>query len=479
MNVVLISTYELGHQPFGLASPAAWLRAAGAGVTSLDLAVQPLDPAAVAAAGLVAIYLPMHTATRLAVDVIRQVRAISPGAELCCYGLYAPMNEPLLRRLGVATILGGEFESGLVALYRRLISATTDDRRPTIDDRSRVISSHPSSLAHRPSSEGQPEPRVSLERQTFLPPDRAGLPGLAAYAHVELADGATRTAGYTEASRGCKHLCRHCPIVPVYGGRFRVVQREVVLEDIRRQVAAGARHITFGDPDFFNGPGHAIPLVRALHAEHPELTYDVTIKVEHLLRHADLLPALRDTGCLFVTSAVESVDDATLERFDKRHTRADFARAAGLLRAAGLALNPTFVSFTPWTTRQGYLELLQTIWQLGLVEHVAPIQYAIRLLIPAGSRLLELAEVRELVRPFDEAALCYPWAHPDPRVDQLHQEVLRAVRARRPRAEAFAAVWRLTEDALGAPVQDRARYVESARRATRKPIPTMSEPWYC
>lgn len=470
MNVVLISTYELGHQPFGLASPAAWLRAAGAGVTSLDLAVQPLDPAAVAAAGLVAIYLPMHTATRLAVDVIRQVRAIGPGAALCCYGLYAPMNEPLLRRLGVTTILGGEFESGLLALYRRLSTEGGGLKTEDCSDSSSVL---------RPRSALQPEPRVSLQRQAFLPPDRAGLPGLAAYAHVELADGATRTAGYTEASRGCKHLCRHCPIVPVYGGRFRVVQREVVLEDIRRQVAAGARHITFGDPDFFNGPGHAIPLVQALHAEHPELTYDVTIKVEHLLRHADLLPALRDTGCLFVTSAVESVDDATLERFDKRHTRADFARAAGLLREAGLALNPTFVSFTPWTTRQGYLELLRAIQELGLVEHVAPIQYAIRLLIPAGSRLLELAEVRDLVRPFDEAALCYPWAHPDPRMDQLHQEVLRAVRARRPRAEAFAAVWRLAEDALGAPVQDRARYVESARRATRKPIPTMSEPWYC
>ena len=26
MRALLISTYELGHQPFGLASPAAWLR---------------------------------------------------------------------------------------------------------------------------------------------------------------------------------------------------------------------------------------------------------------------------------------------------------------------------------------------------------------------------------------------------------------------------------------------------------------------
>jgi radical SAM superfamily enzyme YgiQ (UPF0313 family) len=325
----------------------------------------------------------------------------------------------------------------------------------------------------------QPEPRISLAKQTFLPPDRSGLPGLSAYAFVEMPDGTARTAGYTEASRGCKHLCRHCPIVPVYGGRFRVVGRAVVLEDIRRQAAAGARHITFGDPDFFNGPGHAIPLIEALHAEFPALTYDVTIKVEHLLRHAALLPTLRDTGCLFVTSAVEAVDDAILERFDKRHTRADFVRAVGLLREIGLTLNPTFVAFTPWTTRAGYLDFLRTITSLDLVEHVAPIQYAIRLLIPAGSRLLELEEVRALAGPFDEAALAHPWAHPDPRMDLLQREVTRAVRVRRPRHEAFAAVCRLAEAALGPHISDAKRYVDSSRRATRKPIPAMSEPWYC
>jgi len=253
----------------------------------------------------------------------------------------------------------------------------------------------------------------------------------------------------------------------------------VVLADIRQQVAMGARHITFGDPDFLNGPSHALALVQALHDEFPTLTYDVTIKVEHLLKHASLLPTLRDTGCLFVTSAVESIDDQVLERFDKRHTRADFVRAAGLLREIGLALNPTFVTFTPWTTRRGYLELLELIADLELIEHVAPIQYAIRLLIPAGSRLLDLPDVRALVRPYDQAALAYPWAHPDARMDQLHHEVLRAVGARRASRQAsFDAVWRLARAALGEAPAQRMRY-EHARRLDRTPIPHLSEPWYC
>ena len=278
VNVVLVSTYELGHQPFGLASPSAWLKQAGASVTCVDLALQKLPEPSIAAADLVAFYVPMHTATRLAIRALQRVKEINARAHLCCYGLYAPVNEGYLRKLGVRTILGGEFEEGLVALVKRL--AADGVRR---------------------GDGSQKEPVISLGRQNFLLPDRSGLPELSKYAYLNLGDGERRTVGYTEASRGCKHLCRHCPIVPVYEGSFRVVQKEVVLEDVRQQVASGARHITFGDPDFFNGPRHAVAIIRELHREFPELSYDVTIKIAHLLKRAELLPVLRETGCLFVT----------------------------------------------------------------------------------------------------------------------------------------------------------------------------------
>nr|WP_276522269.1 CUAEP/CCAEP-tail radical SAM protein [Kallotenue papyrolyticum] len=453
--MVLISTYELGHQPFGLASPAAWLREAGAEVVCCDLAVTALDHAAVAQAGLIALYVPMHTATRLVTRLLPELRRRNPAAHLCCFGLYAPVNEGLLRTLGAQTILGGEFEEGLVALYRRLADGNVA------------------------TGAAQPEPRISLARQEFRVPERQGLPPLQRYAALQIGT-QRRTVGYTEASRGCKHRCRHCPIVPVYNGRFRIINREVVLADIRQQVAAGAQHISFGDPDFFNGPGHAIPLVQALHAEFPELTYDVTIKIEHLLRHAALLPILRATGCVLITSAVEAVDEAILARFDKRHTPADFRRAVALTREVGIALNPTFVAFTPWTTRAGYRTLLHTIAELDLIDNVAPVQYAIRLLIPAGSRLLELPEVQSLIGPFDPAALCYPWHHPDPAMDALQQRLMalieRAQRQGASRRDIFAQVWHLAHalDGLHAGLPQPARAAEP-----RKPIPFLTEPWYC
>jgi radical SAM superfamily enzyme YgiQ (UPF0313 family) len=457
VQVVLISTYELGRQPFGLASPAAWLRKAGARVTCLDLAVEPLDEEAVRAAQVVAFYLPMHTATRIATRVAERVKALNPDAHLCFYGLYASMNEPLLRRLGADTVLGGEFEAGLGSVIERLRAAPAGAKKVF-----------------------QIEPVVSLAKQQFVVPDRSGLAALSKYAQLEVGDGQSRTVGYTEASRGCKHLCRHCPVVPVYQGQFRIVQQDVVLEDIRRQVAAGAEHITFGDPDFFNGIGHALALVRALRAEHPHLTYDVTIKIEHLLKHAEHLSTLKETGCLFVTSAVESIDDRVLERLNKGHTRDDFLRVVRLCREAGLTLHPTFVAFTPWISIEGYQELLSLLAELDLSDHVAPIQLAIRLLIPAGSKLLELPEVQEIVGPFDETALIYPWRHSDPRVDRLQGDIQALVGAATARGasrrEIFAQVWLLAEQAPGGLGRPLPLSVQTPARVT---IPYLTEPWYC
>jgi radical SAM superfamily enzyme YgiQ (UPF0313 family) len=457
LRTVLISTYELGRQPFGLASPAGWLREAGIPVTCIDLAVESLDDEAVCSADLIGFYLPMHTATRIAVPLIRRVQAMNPGAHVCAYGLYAPGNDKLLRGLGVDTVIGGEFEEPLLALAQRLRAEKAG-------------------MAAGPSQWRV----VSLARQRFKVPDRSGLPPLRSYARLRLPTGEDRTVGYTEATRGCKHLCRHCPIVPVYQGRFRVVQRDVVLEDVGHQVEAGARHITFGDPDFFNAPAHATATVEALHEAFPDLTYDVTIKVEHLVRHARHLPTLRDTGCLFVTTAVESFDQRVLELFDKRHSKDDFATVVRLFRDLGLTLNPTFVAFTPWTTVAGYLEFLATIHDFRLVANVAPVQYAIRLLIPAESKLLELVEVRDLVGPFDEVALCYPWRHPDPRVDLLQQELFDLVKTsladRGSRQAIFHKVW---DRAAGHAVEQTVRRLELDRGRPRELVPYLTEPWYC
>lgn len=444
-RIVLVSPYELGRQPFNLAEPAAWFARAGIDVACVDLSQQTLDPVIFADAGFVALYLGMHTATRIAAAALPKIRSLAPRARLAAFGLYAPVNAAWLKSLGVEAVFGGESEPDL--------------------------------LAWAQGGEVPPEPVVRRNRIDFLLPDRSGLPPLARYAKLNLPDGTQKIVGFAEASRGCKHLCRHCPVVPVYEGKFRVVPVDVVVADVAQQVEAGAAHISFGDPDFLNGPTHALKVAEALHARFPGLTWDATIKVEHLRDHAGLLPRLQACGLLFVVTAVESVDDAILDRLAKGHTRAGFEAALAHCRALGLALAPTFVPFTPWTTLAGYRDLLATLLRLRLVAAVPPVQLAIRLLVPQGSHLMQLPDFAARVGAFDEAMLGYPWQADDARVDALQAEIMawamEADKQNLPRSEVFADIWSRTHAALGeaAPPIDPAWFGE--------PIPHHSEPWYC
>ena len=264
--------------------------------------------------------------------------------------------------------------------------------------------------------------------------------------------------------------------MPVYQGQFRVVQPEVVLADIAAQVAAGARHITFGDPDFFNGPTHAMHIVEALHAAHPRVSYDVTIKVEHLLQHRDLLPRLAASRLRVRHERRRIARRSRAGAFSTRGTRAPISsRSVDLCRAAGLTLVPTFVAFHPWLTLEDYCDLLDTLAGLDLVDHVAPIQLAIRLLVPDGSRLLELPELRTHLGAFDPATLSYPWAHADPRVDALH--------AASPRSSAprLTADRRAVFDEIRALACERAGLADSRSPLARgsSAVPYLNEPWYC
>lgn len=456
LKIVLISTYELGRQPFGLASPAAWLRKEGFDVNPVDASINLLPEKEISQADVVAFYIPMHTAARLATEQLKKIKHINPNAHFCFYGLYAPVNENYLRELGAHTILGGEFEEELVNLCKQLNAN--------------------GKINYSNNQNGQ---IISLSKLQFQKPDRTNLPDLSNYAKLCDENSYTKITGYVEASRGCKHHCRHCPIVPVYNGNFRIVQKEIVLQDIRQQVESGAQHITFGDPDFFNGPGHSIPIVQSLHQEFSDLTYDVTIKVEHLLKHQILLPILKETGCKIVTSAVESIDEHILTIFDKGHTREDFTKVVQLFNEIGLNLNPTFVTFTPWTTISGYQELLLLLNHLNLIQNISPIQLAIRLLIPEGSKLLNHPETQKFIGNYNQEMLTYEWQNPDPKVEELFLMIRDIIHIGQqkglPRFEIFNQIWNCTNE-----VSNQNKPLPKNQNIRKQStIPYLNEPWYC
>lgn len=392
MRVLLVSTYELGHQPLHAASPAGALRRRGHDVRCVDLAVEDWDPALVDDTDAVAVSVPMHTATRLALDVAASVGGRVPT---CAYGLYAPAAAP-----GFDRAIAGEYEPALVAWVEGAGSGLS----------------------------------VHMDRGGFGLPARDLLPPLDRYAKLAVG-GEERLVGAVEASHGCSSRCRHCPVPAVYDGRLRIVAEEAVLADVEQLVAMGAQHLTFADPDFLNGAAHSMRVVRAVHERHPHLTFDVTTKIELILRHRELWDELASLGCLFVTTALECVDDDVLALLDKGHTAADAAEAVGVLRAAGIEPRPSLLPFTPWTTLGSLVDLVDFVVRHDLAANVEPVHWTIRLLVPPGSLLLGNGPFG----PYDPAELAHPWTSP---LDDLQADLaaLVDVAQDRPAVEVFRSV---------------------------------------
>ena len=291
--------------------------------------------------------------------------------------------------------------------------------------------------------------------------------------------GEEQLTGYTEASRGCLHHCTHCPIPPVYGGRFFAVPREIVLRDICQLVEAGAEHITFGDPDFLNGPTHALRVAQALHENYPHLTFDFTAKVEHIIKHRELFKEFARFGCIFVVSAVESLSDTVLTRLDKGHTRADVTEAWNILREAGIALRPSLVSFTPWTTLEDFLEVLEFIESENLIDAVDPVQYSIRLLVPPGSLLLESEDTKRWLGALNQPAFSYDWSHSDTRMDELQKQVAAIVEhAAQTNEEVVETFYRIRGLAYAMRDGHSRPRVKNYLAAGLKP-PRLTEAWFC
>jgi radical SAM superfamily enzyme YgiQ (UPF0313 family) len=429
MRLLLVSTYELGHQPLHVASPAAALRRAGHEVRCLDLSVERWDRELVEWAGAVAFSVPMHTAMRLAMRAAQAVREARPEVPICFYGLYAPVSRDLTLGRLADRLIAGEYEPQLVAW------ASSVDGGSTID----------------------------LGRHAFDVPARDLLPPLERYAHLALG-GEERLVGYVEASHGCVHKCTHCPVPVIYDGRIRIVPEDVVLDDIAQLVEMGACHITFGDPDFLNGRKHSLTIVRAMHDRFPHLTFDCTTKVEHILEFAEVWPELSRGGCLFVTSALECMNDAILTRLDKGHTTEEAAHAVALLREHGIELRPSFLPFTPWTTERDVLDILDFVVEHDLIGNVDPVQYSIRLLLPEGSLLLDQVETDG----YDADALTYTWQSP---LDDLQRRIATLVEAGIAAGEPISTTFYKVRRAAGGTDAIPAGSVEGR--------PRLTEPWFC
>jgi hypothetical protein len=459
VRLVFLSTYELGQQPAGLAALAGALKAEGHEVLVADLAVESLPEEELEKAEAVIFSVPMHTATELALRLAGRIVSQVGRLPFAFVGLYAPalsghelLDEGDLLAAGEVTAAVSDWLAGLSGSKE---AAGT------------VVS-------------------LGAPRLSFVPaPARGLLPPLEAYAHYS-AGGRQQLSAAVETTRGCNHSCLHCPVPTVYAGRSRQVPLETVISDLDQVVEMGAEHVSFADPDFLNRPRHAMAVAEALASRHPGVSFDATIKVEHLLRHRQLLEPLAAFGLSFVTSAFESTDDSVLALLQKGHTASDEAEAVRALRSAGIELRPSWLPFNPWTTFQSLASLLSFSAEADLVESTDPVQYSIRLLIPAGSLLLGLND-KVLEEALAEsgpvsAGRSRSWRHREPALDELAGE-LGQIAARSEGADlsvCFGEIWEAARRAgvplsreVPAPSPDLASATPGSKR------PRLSEAWFC
>ena len=491
--ILLISCYELGHQPIGLAQPLGFLEQKGYAPCTLDLSVEGFDTQRVEQARVVGISVPMHTALSLGCQVAARIRRTNPNAHICFYGLYASLNAEYLLKHFADSVIGGEYETPLVHLLDQLANAQSAQNLTKGSDSVFVTQVEGVSCAGSvvpPCLKRINEPSRTSTMDTpneasFPIPTRTTLPALSEYARLKY-QGREHVVGYVEASRGCLHTCLHCPIVPVYQGRFFLFPAPVVLADIRQQVKAGAVHITLGDPDFLNGPGHSLNIVRAMHEEFPQITFDFTTKIEHILKHQSTFKEFSQLGCLFVISAVESFSEKVLVHLDKGHTRQNIFLAHDILRSAGITLRPSLVAFTPWTTLEDYAEMFDLVERHGLIDCIDPVQYSVRLLVPPGSALLTPPKTHptpmaQFLGSLDQQKFQYTWSHPDPRMDTLQKAVTKVVesstKAKEDPERTFYRLWELVYDTAGREFASSNKAISMNPDRVRPP--RMTEPWFC
>jgi pyruvate-formate lyase-activating enzyme len=284
-------------------------------------------------------------------------------------------------------------------------------------------------------------------------------------------------------TRGCKHRCRHCPVVPIYNGRFYAIPAATVMDDIRQVVGSGAEHISFGDPDFLNGPAHARRVARALHDEFPSVTFDFTAKIEHLVHQRSLVRELQEMGCVLVVSAVESLSDRVLAALDKGHSADDVRETVRFFKAFGLALRPTLIPFTPWETLDTLESLTAFVSEEDMFDHVEPVQFTIRLLVPPGSVLATSTLMRPYLGALERENFTYPWSHPDARMDALHRRLLSVVAtADRQGEDPVVTMSHIADEvalAAGRPVQPSAVPLGARFPSDRLRPPRLTETGFC
>ena len=391
MEIMLISMDEGEFQPLGIAGPAAYLRKNGFSVRAFDLRKNSTFEFDIYA-DIVAFSVPIFGAIESSVEKAKEIRKAGFQGPFVFYNQYATVQPETFLLDDNCFVIFGEFEEELVQICKLMQQ------------------SKPIAQAEHVWSMGKKRPAKALKRATFIAPDRSDLPSLSTYARF---DGAI--VGNVETMRGCAHPCTYCSVFGAYERHVVKIPEEIVLEDIAYTVNAGATHITFVDADFFSTGKRGLAIVESMVERYPGISFDITARLDDIIRYKTIVERFKEVGCKEVTSAFEFPDENVLEIMNKGIVLDQMVQAVRLLQGIGIRLKPTFITYTPWIDSVNMGKLDAFAKEIGIADFIDPLQKQTRLLLYKGSPLLATDHIKP-IRLMDRGVY-YDWVHPDPRVD--------------------------------------------------------------
>ncbi|MDP5276631.1 arsinothricin biosynthesis radical SAM protein ArsL [Chengkuizengella axinellae] len=409
MNVLLVSTFEGGFQPTTIATAATSLMKEGFNVSVLDTYVDGIIEDKFQGNDLIAISVPLFDAVHAGIEIAKLAAKVNPEAHITFFGQHATINATRLAGKYSDSCICGEWEYPLTLLTKHLNGDIQEDL--------------PGVLSGEQAMKGN-SIHPYMSRDHLDVPSRHILPPLHKYPQKQINRllGSEQIVGSTEIARGCHHKCLYCSVFAAYDGKVILVNEEIVIQDVKNLVEGGMTHLTFVDADFFNAKYHGIKILRKLHQQFPNLTYDFTTRVDHILENKETLAEMKQLGVKFITSALEFPSKEVLDAVAKDTSIEDITEAIAYLREIDIKLNPTFIMFNPWTSLDDIVTFRTFVEDNALGDLVDPIQYETRLYLYKGSPLLHKESIQSL--DLTEYEFHYDWKHPDPKLDELYYEML-------------------------------------------------------
>ena len=428
MKILLLSFYDLGKQPKIISELYKKLDNGSNQIDIVDYSIEEKN-LTLDNYDVLGIYASMHTASVLAEQYLRDRKLPN---KLFVFGLYANVF------------------SEMFSNFQSIHSFDSDELESLL--------------------EVQLNPNYSFKHSV---PDRTILPSITDYSHI--VDGSNNLiAGSVETTYGCKHECTHCPVPIEFKGMFKTFGTEKIITDVTNQVEEGAKHISFNDPDFFNGPKHALKILQLLNEKHPSITYDSTIKVEHILKYPDYFQELKNLNMLFVISAFETTNDHVLNILQKNHSFNDLNKAVELSLENNIDIRPTWMPFSPWTEQNDLISIIKLIEKYKLRETVDPIQLTIKLLVPKNSLILKRPEMKEYLLDYDPSSFSYAWKYKFPNIDNIQNELFTYVLQHESENE-YAQYLGLV-DILESHTNET---LLNSEKYSQRIVPKLSETWFC